>query len=98
MTAISFAPVDGGADDLGGFQIVRHEDVGLQPGLGGVGGDAVGEVAGRGAADGREAELAGLRQGDRDDAVLERQRREVDGIVLDPEVLDAERLREPIAP
>jgi hypothetical protein len=36
-----------------------------------VGGDRVGEVAGRGTGNGLEAELARFRQGDRDDAILE---------------------------
>src|SRR5262249_13890334 len=50
------------------------------------------QVPGGGTADGREAELAGLRERHRDDAILERQRREIDGVVLDPQLLDAERL------
>ena len=42
--------VDARAEDLGPLQIGRHEDVAFQPGRGGVGGDAVGQVARRGAA------------------------------------------------
>src|SRR5262249_40554870 len=90
VDADDLGPVDASAEDLGRLEIGRDEDVRLESGRGGLGGDAVGEVAGRGAADGREAELAGLRQGDRDDAILERQGREVDGVVLYPQVLDAE--------
>src|SRR5262249_57670880 len=44
----------------------------------------------------REAELARLAQCYRNNAVLERQRREVDRIVLDPELLDAQRLGEAV--
>jgi hypothetical protein len=55
-----------------------------------VGGDGVGEVAGRGAGDGRVAEGAGRRQGDRHDPVLERVGR-VRAVVLDPQLAHAER-------
>jgi hypothetical protein len=55
-----------------------------------VGGDAVGEVAGRGAADGVEAELDGLGQRDGDDAVLVGKRRIIGGVVLDVELFDAQ--------
>ena len=57
--------VDAGAEDLRPLQVGRDEDVALQPGRGGVGGDAVGQVARRRAADGREAELARLATGRR---------------------------------
>ena len=98
VDADDVGPVDAGAEDLGPFEIGGDEDVALQPGGGGVGGDAVGEVARRGAADRREAELARLAQGDGDDAVLERQRREVDGVVLDPQLLDAELVGQAVGP
>ena len=38
--------VDTGADDLAALEIAGDEDVGFEAGAGGVGGDAVGEVAG----------------------------------------------------
>ena len=50
-----------------------------------MGGDGVGEVAGRGAGDGVEAQLLRLGDGDGDDAVLEGVGR-VGGVVLDPEL------------
>ncbi len=53
-------PVDAGAENLGALQVGGDEDVALQPGGGGVGGDAVGQVAGRGTADGGKAEFAAL--------------------------------------
>src|SRR5439155_26246980 len=37
-------PVDAGAQDLRALQVAGHEDVRLQPGGGGVGGHAVGQV------------------------------------------------------
>ena len=78
--------VDAGAENLGRFQIARGRRCRLWRPAGGVGGDAVGQVAGGGTADRGEAELAGLGQGHADDAVLEGERREVDGIVLEPEL------------
>ena len=98
LDADDLGAVDAGAEDLGPLQVGGHEDVAVEAGGGGVGGHAVGQVAGRGAADGREAELAGLAQGHRHDAVLERQRREVDGVVLDPELLDAQLGGQAIGP
>ena len=63
-----------------------------------MGGDRVGEVAGRGAGDGVEAQLARLRDGDRDDAVLEGVGR-VGGVVLDPQLgFEPEPLGEPVGP
>ena len=59
--------------------------------------DAVGEVAGRRARDDLEPELDGARRRHRDDAVLVRQRRVIDGVVLDVELADAEPLRQPRA-
>ena len=57
---------------------------------------AVGEIAGRRAAERLESELDGARGGDRDDAILVRERRMIDGIVLEIQLADAERLREAI--
>src|SRR5439155_7931739 len=50
--------------------------------------NTVGEVPGRSAADRVEVQLAGFAQGHRHHAVLERQGREVDGIVLEPETIN----------
>ena len=60
-----------------------------------MGGHGVGEVAGGGAGDRLEAELARPRHGDRDDAVLEGVGR-VGGVVLDPHLAQAEALGEPV--
>ena len=63
-----------------------------------MGGDRVGEVSGRGAGDRVEAQLLRLRDGDRDDPVLERVRR-VGGVVLDPQLgVEPELLGEPVGP
>ena len=48
--------------------------------------DGVGEIAGGGAAYRSEAELLGVGERDGDDAVLEGERREADGVVLDEQV------------
>ena len=61
----------------------------LMPGAGRRGRDRVGEVAGRGAGQHRESELASRGQRDRHDAVLERVRR-VAAVVLDPQRAHAE--------
>ncbi len=64
--------------------------------LRGVGGDRAGQVAGRRATDGREAQLVGgLRGGDGHRPILEREGR-VDGVVLEPQVVQAERLAEAV--
>ena len=86
------------AQHLALLEAVGDEDVGFEPGRGGVGRHAVGQVARRGAADGLEPELDGLRKCHRDDAVLERERRIIDGVVLDVELGDAERLGQPVGP
>jgi hypothetical protein len=88
-----FVPVDAGREDLLLLEVGRDEDVGLHAERGAVGGDRVGQVAGRGAREDLVAELAGARRGDRDDAVLERVRR-VRGVVLDPHLAQAEALGE----
>ena len=76
-------PKIGGAEDLSLLEVVGNEDVTVEPGLCGVGGDGVGEVAGRRAADGVEAELDRLGDRDRDDALLVGVGRVVDRVVLD---------------
>ncbi len=83
------AAVHRGGDDLGPLEVGGDEDDRLHAGAGPGGGHRVGEVAGRGTGEDLAAELAGGRQRDRDDPVLEGVRR-VAGVVLDPEVLDAE--------
>ena len=60
-----------------------------------MGGDRVGEVAGRGAGDHLEPELAGPGDGDRDDAVLEGVGR-VGGVVLDPDLAQPQPLGEAV--
>ena len=80
-----------GGQDLLLLEVGRDEDVGLHAQRRAVGGDRVGQVAGRRAGQHLEAELAGAGAGDRDDAVLERVRR-VGGVVLDPHLAQAEAL------
>ena len=87
--------VGAGGEDLLRLEVGGDEDVGGQPGVRGVGRDGAGEVAGRRAGDGVEAELDRARERDRDDAVLERVRR-VGRLVLDPELAEAEPLGQAI--
>ena len=63
--------VDQRVEDFGGLEIGGHEDAGFEAKARGLCGDRVGEVAGGGAADGVEAEVARVGEGDGDDAVLE---------------------------
>jgi hypothetical protein len=88
-------PVDPGGQDLLLLEVGGDEDVRLEPGRRGVGGDRVGQVPRGGAGHDFVAELAGLRHGHRDHAVLERVRR-VGRVVLDPHLADAEALGEPV--
>jgi hypothetical protein len=78
-------------EDLLGLEVGGDEHVGGQTGVGGVRRDRTGQVAGRGAGDGAEAELDRARERDRHDAVLERVRR-VGGLVLDPQLAEPEAL------
>ena len=87
--------VDAGREQLLLLEVGGDEDVGVEAGGGGVRRDRVREVAGRGAGHGLEAELLGLRDRDGDHAVLERVRR-VGGVVLDPELAQAEPLGEAV--
>ena len=89
-------PVDAGAGDLAGFEIVGDEDVAGEPEPRGVRGDAAGEVAGRRAGEDREPELDRARRGDRDDAILVGTGRMVDRVVLDVQLADAEPRGEPV--
>ena len=84
-----------GREDLRALEVVGHEHVARHPGVGGVRGSRVREVAGGSAGQRLEAERARHRGGDRDDAVLERIRR-VDRVVLDPEIAEAEHGGEPV--
>ena len=59
-----------------------------------MGGHGVGQVAGRGAADGVEAERLRVGQRHGDDAILEAQRGDADGVVLDVEIARADALAE----
>ena len=88
-------PVDPGGEQLLLLEIGRDEDVGIEPGRGGVGGDGVGEIPGGRAGDGLEAELLRLRDRHGDDAVLEGVGR-IGRVVLDPELAQAEALGEPV--
>jgi hypothetical protein len=60
--------------DLRRFEIGGYEDVGLEAKARRARSDRVGQVAGRGAADGTETELDGVRQRHGHDAVLEAER------------------------
>ena len=86
--------VDLGVEDLCGLEVGGDEDAGLEAEARGLRGDGVGEVAGGGAADGVEAELARVGEGDGDDAVFEAEGREADGVVLDVEIAGADALAE----
>ena len=89
------AAVDGGGEDLGLLQRRRDQHDRVPPGARRRGGDGVGEVARRGAAQHGEAQLAGGGEGDGDDAVLEGVRR-VAGVVLDPQGAHAQLGGEPV--
>src|ERR1700730_8655668 len=82
--------VDEGVEDLGGLEFGGHEDAGLEAEAGGLRGHGGGQVAGGGAAYDIEAELLCVGQSDGDDAVLEAERGEADGVVFDVEVAGAD--------
>ena len=88
-------PVDARGEQLLLLEIRGHEDVGVESRRGGVCGDGVGEVPGRGAGDRLETELLRLGDRHRDDAVLERVRR-VGRIVLDPHLTQSEPVCKPV--
>jgi hypothetical protein len=86
------------SQQLSRFEIVRDEHAALDAEARGVRGHAVREVPGGGAGEHRKSELDGARCGNRDDAVLVRQRRMVHRVVFHVQLADAEPLREPFAP
>ncbi len=88
--------VNGRPEYLSLFEPRRNEHVGLQPGRGGVGGHAVGQVARRSASHCLKAKFDGLGKRHRDDAILERQGRMIHRVVLDVELRDPKRPGEPI--
>ena len=89
--------VDGGAQHLAGLQVVRDEDDGAHAAAGRVCGDGVGQVAGRGAGQRLEAELAGATAGHGHDAVLEGPGG-VHRVVLDPQFAHAEFAGQVVGP
>ena len=84
--------------DLARLEVVGNEDDGAEPRGGGVGRDGVGEVAGRGAADGVEAELDRARDGHRDHAVLVAEGRVVGAVVLEVELAHAQLAAQALGP
>ncbi len=78
--------VDLGVENLGGLEIGRNQDVGLQPQARSVCRHRIGQVAGRGAANRIESEGLRIGQRHRDHAILEAQRGHADGVVLDVEI------------
>ena len=89
------AAVDRGGDDLLLLEVGGHQHDRADAGPRSRGGDGVGEVAGGGAGQHGEAELAGRGQRHGDDAVLERVGR-VAAVVLDPQRLHAQGGGEPV--
>src|SRR5262245_20781299 len=85
---------DRGAEQLPCFEIVGNEHAALEAKPRRVSGHAVGEVSGRRTGEHFEAEFHGARGRDRDDAILVRERRMVDRVVLDVELADAKPLRQ----
>ena len=88
---------DRGPEQLAGFEVVRDEHAAVDAEPCGMGGDAVRQVAGRGAREHVESELDGARRRHRDDAVLVGERGMVDRVVLDVELVDAEPRGQAIA-
>ena len=91
------AAVHRGGDHLRAFQVVRDEHDGRDPGAGPGRGHGVGEVAGGGTGEDPHAQLAGRRQRDRDDAVLEGVGR-VSRVVLDPQSAQAQLAAQVVRP
>ena len=80
---------DAGRQELAVLRVVGDEHEALEPGPGGVGGNRVGQVPGRGAADRLEPVRPGPGDRHRDHAVLERVGR-VHAVVLEVEVAQAQ--------
>ena len=87
-------PVDGSGRELLRLEVGRDEDGRVEPFGGRAGRDRAGEVAGRRARERRQPELLRLARRDGDHPVLERVRR-VRGVELEPQLADAELLRQP---
>ncbi len=96
MDADDVRAVDEAVEHLALLQVGGDEHVALQPGSGGVGRDGVRQVAGGGAGDDLEAEFLRAGQRDGDDAIFKREGGVIEGVVLDVEFLDAERLGQPV--
>jgi hypothetical protein len=86
---------DGGSRELRSLEVVGNKDDRSEPAGDGTRGHGIGQVPRGGAAHRRHPELAGLRERHRDQAVLEREGGMARGVVLDPEVPDAEAPAEP---
>ena len=84
--------VDKRVENLAFLQVGGNEYERIQPGRGGVGGDRVGEVAGRGTGHSLEAKFACAAQRHAHHAILERKCRVVDGVVFHPSLAHAEPL------
>ena len=82
------------AEPLARLEVVRDEDAALHAEPRRVRGDRVGQVAGGRAGQHLEAKLLGARGGHRHDAVLVRQRRMIDRVVLDVQLAQPEFLSE----
>src|SRR5213078_2744555 len=85
--------VDGSVQNFCWFKIGRDEDACVESLLRGLRSDRVGQIAGRRAADSFEFKAARGGQGRCDNAILERKRREADGVVLDVKIFKAEFFR-----
>ena len=92
LDADDVGAVDERTEHLPLLEVGGDEDVALEARVGGVGGDGVGEIAGRGAGHHLESELTRAAEGNGDHAILEGEGRIVDRVVLDPEFLDPELL------
>ncbi len=91
-------PEDQRAKHFALLQVVRNHDKAADARLGGVGGGAVGEIARAGAADGVKAKFHRLADRHRHHPLFVGIRRIVARIVLDPQFLAAQFLRQPIGP
>src|ERR1700677_1925847 len=83
-----------GVQNLRRFEVRRDQNVSLQAETRGSRGDCVGQVAGRGAADGIESEGLGVGQSYGNHAVLEAQGGQTDGVVLEIEIVGADPTRQ----